>query len=127
MFLPRIVYIWAKIRSMKQKQSFLQRRTVKRIDDFCGIKELSNYFIRFQISKPASEKLMILTMEQYFKSLYYYPVPLEDDLVEYRDSAIDTLNYLNEQKCFTDCQYLCFLSDLITYNLKYTSKIRHLA
>lgn len=112
---------------MNKKKSFLQNQTINRIDEFCGIKELTKFLRRFQFNKKPYEKLQIHTMIQYFESLYLYYVPLEDDLIDYRDSALDTVAFLNENKYLNDCQYLYFLSDLITSNLEHTKNIKRLA
>jgi len=112
---------------MKKKQSFLQKRTIERIENFCGIKELTKYLNRLKNNQTPINKLHILTTIQYYESLYLYYVSVEDDFIDYKENAMDTVKFLNEQNLLKDCQYLCFLVDLINDGLEYTSKIRRLA
>ena len=112
---------------MSEKTSFLQRSTMNKIDKFCGIENLSNFLNRFQNNKKPSNKLIILLMLHYYQSLYLYDVPVEDDYIEYRDTAIDTIAFLNSQKNIKDSHYVVFLISVINGGLDYTSKIKKLA
>ena len=112
---------------MVKKTSFLQKSIIKRIDDFCGIENLVSFLNRLQNNKSTSDKLRVLTLIHYYQSLYLYYVPVEDDCIDYRDTAIETVAFLNNQKNTKDSDYIIFLIDTINNGLEYTSKIKKLA
>ena len=112
---------------MNSKTSFLQKVIIKRIDDFCGIENLSSFLTRFQNNKSSIDKLRILTIQHYYKSLYLYYVPVEEDCIDYRETAFDALTFLNGQKNSRDSDFVCFLIDLINAGLNYNAKIIKLA
>tara|TARA_R100001377_G_C3143311_1_gene93518 strand:+ start:302 stop:640 length:339 start_codon:yes stop_codon:yes gene_type:complete len=112
---------------MTKKTSFLQKSIIKRIDDFCGIEKLVSFLNRLQNNKSPSDKLRVLTLIHYYQSLYLYYVPVEDDCIDYRDSALDTVAFLENYKNTKDADYVCFLINLISFGLDYTVKIKKLA
>tara|TARA_B100000809_G_scaffold227977_1_gene240663 strand:- start:717 stop:1055 length:339 start_codon:yes stop_codon:yes gene_type:complete len=112
---------------MNKKTSFLQKAIMNQIDDFGGVEKLNDFLNIFKINKNPSDKLHVLTMQHYYQSLYLYYVPVEDDCIDYRDSAIDTVAFLENYKNTKDADYVCFLINLISFGLDYTVKIKKLA
>jgi hypothetical protein len=112
---------------LKGTPTFLQKKITDQIDDFCGITELVKFLNRFQHNKTPSEKLQCFTVINYYESLYLYKVPVEDDCIDFRQSGLEILEFLNREKCLKDCNYLFFLTDLLDYSLEYNSKVRRLA
>ena len=112
---------------MTKKTSFLQESIIERIDKFCGIEKLDRFLTRFQDNKSSAEKLRILTIQHYYKSLYLYYVPVEEDCIAYRDTIFDNLAFLKGQKDSRDSDYVRFLINNISAGLNYIEKIKKLA
>ena len=112
---------------MNKKTSFLQESIIARIDEFCGIEKLDRFLTRFQNNKSPAEKLRILTIQHYYKSLYLYYVPVESDCIDYRDTIFDNLAFLKDQKDSRDSDYIYFLINNISAGLNYNAKIIKLA
>jgi len=111
---------------MIKKTSFLQKATINRINKFCGIENLVSFLKRLQNNKSPTDKLRILTIQHYYQSLYLYYVQVEDDCIDYRNTILDTVAFLENHKNSRDSDYVCFLIDIINDSLNYTKKIKKL-
>ena len=101
---------------------------ISKIDTFCGIDELVDFLYQYKKPLNRSGNLIFLTMIQYYQALYLYKVSVEDDMLIYRENAIDTLNLLKQcQDNKGNNKYLSFLVGLIAFRLEATSAVKKLA
>jgi len=104
------------------EQSQLQIELIKRIDNFYGVDELIKFLESYTKTLHGTEKISFFNLIHYYEALYLYYVPVENDVIEYIDAAIETIQLLQKLNSRENNKYLFFLIGLIGYSLKYNEK-----
>lgn len=103
----------------------LQEQLILKIDQFCGIEELSTELE--QLRKYTTEKKWFDNINFYFSSLYTQKVDVETHAVEYRQATLDTITFLEQFNKGRNLPTVNFLIYLINFKLSYVAGIRKIS
>jgi len=103
----------------------LQEQMILKIDQFCGIEELSKDLE--QLRNYTTEKKWFDNINFYFNSLYTQTVDVESHAVEYRQATVNTIEFLENFNKGRDFPTVNFLIYIINYKLSYVAGIRKIS
>lgn len=103
----------------------LQEKMTRKIDDFGGIERLSLELERIRIS--AKEKKWFDNMIFYFNSLYSEILDVESMALEFKQTSLDTVAYLEKLNNDINEPTLKFIIDLINFKLATVSGVRKIS
>ncbi len=98
---------------------------IQKIDDFGGIEKLTEDLERLKSLSP--EKKWFDNMIFYFNSLYTQIVNVEQYAVEYHQSSVDTIEFLNGFNTTRKEPTIKFLIDLISFKLNHVAGVRRIS
>ena len=110
----------------KNITSPLQRRTITEIENLCGIDELTTFIEKYIRSIEPKERLLLSCQIEYYKSLYWSNVNVEDDVLRWPHMKVKTKEVLERHISKRPSKYLTLLLDIVTYNINFMSKVRRL-
>ena len=110
----------------KSIKSPLQRRTVTEIENLCGIDELTTFVEKYIRSIELKDRLLLRLQLEYYRSLYWSKVNVEDDVLRLKYSKVRTKEVLERHISKRPSKYLTLLLDIVTYNINFMSKVRRL-
>ncbi|MFK7814164.1 MAG: hypothetical protein AB8B59_16825 [Maribacter sp.] len=103
----------------------LQQLITEKIDEYSGIQKLSSEMERLR--SFTDEKKWFNNMIVYFNGLYNQIINVEEYAVTYRQSSLDTIDFLEKFNENRNEQTVKFLIDLINFKLQYVSGIRRIS
>ncbi len=103
----------------------LQEHLIQKIDQFCGIEELSKDLE--QLRNYTTEKKWFDNIDFYFNSLYTQRVDVETHAVQYRQATIDTIAFLEQFNTGRNWPTVNFLIYIINYKLSYVAGIHKIS
>jgi len=103
----------------------LRQKMIQKIDDFGGIDKLSSELERIRIL--ATEKKWFDNMIFYFNSLYTKAIDVESMAIEFKQTSLDTIKYLEKFNKSLNEPAITFIIDLINYKLTTVSGIRKIS
>lgn len=103
----------------------LQKKMTTKIDEFGGIEKLTLELNRLRVF--ATKKNLFDNMIFYFNSLYNQIVDVEGYAIEYRQSSLETIDFLEEFNKERKESTISFLIDLISFKLSSVAGIRKIS
>jgi len=103
----------------------LQQLMTQKIDEFAGIDKLSSEMERLR--SFTNEKKWFNNMIVYFNGLYNQIINVEEHAVTYRQSSLDTIDFLQKFNENREESTVKFLVDLINFKLEYVAGIRNIS
>ncbi len=100
----------------------LQQKLIQKIDAFGGIEKLNSELERIRIL--STEKKWFDNMIFYFNSLYTQALDVEAMAIEFKQTSLDTIDYLEQLNKSIREPAIAFIIDLISYKLAAVSGIR---
>ena len=110
----------------KNITSPLQRRTITEIENLCGIDELTTFVEKYIRSIEHRDRLLLSLQIEYYRSLYWSNVNVEDDVLMWKHMKVKTKEVLERHISKRPSKYLTLLLDIVTYNINFMSKVRRL-
>lgn len=104
----------------------LQNLTKQTIDNAFGLDSLIKGLDKSLKMVNASHKqcFYINNLIIYLRILYTIKVDLVQDILDHKESALITLDILNDLYGQTKCVHVKLISDVVSYNINYVSGIR---
>ena len=96
------------------------------IENLCGIDELTTFVEKYIRSIELKDRLLLRLQLEYYRSLYWSKVNVEDDVLRLKYSKVRTKEVLERHISKRPSKYLTLLLDIVTYNINFMSKVRRL-
>ena len=105
----------------------LQELMIRKMDEFCGRKELISKINFYTKLAPEEDKTYLANMSMCFDSFYETTIDVESQAIEFRDISLETIVVIEKYIKSHNCDTMRFLKDLILFKLNYMKDVRKLA
>lgn len=105
----------------------LQTLTISKIDASFGVQILIDALQHICKFSTYTERFYINNTILYFRSLYVIELDLINDLIEYKDEAILTLDILRAKHKRLQCEKIQAIIKIIEHNINYVANIKKIS